>query len=199
MPIGARAAGVARSQAGLARALWWAVRGRTDVGPGDVSLPYNGLDRAVVWTIAGVGVVETVVVHVLVTWAPLRRPLLVLGVYGVLGVLALDRTMRQHPHLLRSGELLLRFGHFRTVRVPLAGLVGVRKHVSNAHKKTIESGDGGLSLSFMGGTNVELRFSPAIDVQADGRIFTVSRVSFSAQDPAAAVSLLRARVAGAER
>jgi hypothetical protein len=92
----ARAAG---KQAGLARALWWALRGRAAVGPDDVALAYDGLDRAVLWTIT-----------------------------------------------------------------------------------------------------VELRFSPAAEVDVDGRTHShsVERASFAAVDPAAAVTLLRARVATAE-
>lgn len=199
VPIGGRVAGTARSQAGLARALWWAVRGRTAVEAGDVALPYNGLDRAVLWTITAVAVVETAVVHVLVSWPPLRWSLLVLSVYGVLGLLAFDRTMRQQPHAVRGRELLLRSGHFRTVHVPLDDLAGVRTHVSNTHRKTLELDDGRIALSFMGGTNVELRFSPATAIELDDGTHRVEKVSFSAVDPAAAAAVLRARVASPER
>lgn len=164
-----------------------------------MALPYNGLDRAVVWTITAIGVLETVVVHVLVSRPPLRWSLFALGVYGVLGLVAFDLTMRQHPHVVRGGELLLRFGHFRTARVPLDDLARVRKYVSNAHQRTVEIGDGGLALSFMGGTTVELRFSPAAAVEVDGRTHIVERVSFPAVDPAAAMALLRARAVGPDR
>lgn len=194
-----RVAAFLRSQAGLARALWWWLRGRSSVGPDDVPLPYNGLDSAVIWTITAVGVLETVVVHVLVTWPPLRWPLLVLSVYGVLGLLAFDRTMRQHPHVLRSGALVLRSGHSRTVRVPLETLTGVRKDVRSEHPRTLEVDGDALALSFMGGTQVELRFSPAATVEVDGAAHAVERVSFAAQDPAAAVRLLREHVAAPER
>lgn len=187
-------AGFARRQAGLVRALWWGLRGRVDIGAGDVPLPYNGIDRAIVHTLAVVGVVETVIVHVLVSWPPLRWTLFVLSVYGVLGLIALDLTMRQHPHLLRAGELILRFGHLRSVRVPLDHLASVRKHVRNEHEKTVQLDDDGLALSFMGGTTVELRFSPPAEVEADGRSHLVDRVSFAAHDPAATVALLRTRV-----
>jgi hypothetical protein len=105
-------------------------------------------------------VVETVVVHVLVVWPPLRWSLLALSVYGVLGLVAFDCTTRQQPHVVRGGELLLRFGHFRTARVPLDDLAGVRKHVPDAHSKTLEVDDGGLALSFMGGANVDCGSHP---------------------------------------
>ena len=164
------------------------------MGPGDLPLPYNGPDRVLLYTITALGVLETVAVHVLVSWAPLRWPLLALGVYGVLGVVAFDCTLRQHPHLLRAGELVLRFGHFRSASVPLDRLASVRKRVQNGHRKTVEVGGDSLALSFMGGTNVELRFATPVDVEVDGVLRTVTRVCLSADDPGAAVALLRTRV-----
>jgi hypothetical protein len=191
-----RVVGAARNQFGLARAIWWGLRGRADVGDDDVALPYNGMDRAVLYTILVLGVLETVIVHVLVSWPPLRWTLFALGVYGVLGLVAFDLTMRQHPHLLRAGELVLRFGHFRSVRVPLENVTQVRKHVRNDHEKNVElhDGDDGVAVSFMGGTTVELGFSPPAEVEVDSRRRTAARVSFAVHDPVAAVALLRARV-----
>jgi hypothetical protein len=189
---------LAHGQAGLARALWWTVRGRADVGPGDLALPYNGPDKVLLYTLAVLSVLEVAIVHVLVSWSPLRWSLFAFGIYGVLGLVAFDGTLRQHPHLLRNGELLLRFGHFRSVRVPLAGLTSVRKHVTNEHKKTVETDGDGLALSFMGGTNVELRFSPPTTIELDGRLHDVTTVSFSADDPRAAVPLLSIRVPSPE-
>lgn len=190
---------LANGQAGLARALWWAVRGRVDVGPGDVAIPYNGPDRVLLWTLVVLSALEIAVVHLLVSWPPLRWSLFVLGLYGLLGLVAFDGTLRQHPHLLRDGGLVLRFGHFRTVRVPLDALVSVRKHVAGAHSRTVELADGALAVSFMGETHVELRFSPATAVEVDGRVPAVERVSFAAHDPAAAVALLRPRAGDTRR
>jgi hypothetical protein len=68
--------------------------------------------------------------------------------------------------------------------------------VRNEHKRTVELDGDGLALSFMGGTNVELRFEPPVEVEVDGGSRTVSRVSFSAHDPGAAVGLLRTRSRG---
>ena len=187
-----------RSQLGLGRSLWWALRRHEDVGPTDLALRYNGLDRAVLWTISALGVLEIGVVHVLVSWPVLRWTLFVIGVYGLLGFIAFHFTMCQHPHLLRSGELVLRFGHFRSVRVPLDHLAGVRKHVRNEHKKTVELDGDALALSFMGGTNVELRFSPKAEVELDGRPHFLSRVAFSVDDPGTTLAALRARTIAPE-
>ncbi len=183
-----------RSQAGLARALSWALRGRADVAPTDVALPYNGLDRAVLWTVTVLGVLETAIVHVLVSWPVLRWPLLVVSVYGLLAFVAFHFTMLQHPHLLRGDVLVLRFGHFRSARVPLDALVSVARNVDNGHKKNVALADDGLVVSFMGGTNVEVRFSPDAVVELDGKQHAVSRVSFLAEDPRRVATLLRAHV-----
>ena len=180
------------SQLGLARALWWAVRRREDVGPSDVPMPYNQLDRPVVWTIAGLGVVEIAVVHVLASWPPLRWSLFAAGVYGLLAFIAFDAAMRQHPHLLRARELVLRFGPFRSARIPLDCLVGVSKRVENAHRRNVTVDDGGAVFSFLGGTNVELRFSPPVPVTVAGVTHPVSRVAFLVADPAPAIARLRA-------
>ena len=195
MPLAPRSArSVARSQLGLARALWWALRGRADVGPADVALPYNGLDPAVLWTITVLGVLETAIVHVLVSWPVLRWPLLALSVYGLLGFVAFHFTMRQHPHLLRGDVLLLRFGHFRCARVPLDSLASVGRNVDNTHKRNVAVDGDVLTVAFMGGTSVELRFSPDAVVEVDGREHAVSRVCFLVEDPRAAATLLRAHV-----
>jgi hypothetical protein len=188
-----------RSQLGLGRALWWALRRREDVGPADVALRYNGPDRAVLWTISGLGVLEIGVVHTLVSWPVLRWTLFAVGVYGLLAFIGFHFTMCQHPHLLRSGALVLRFGHFRSARVPLDQLASVRKKVENAHKKNVALDGDGLALSFMGGTNVELTFSPAAEVEVDGRTHAVTTVALFTEDPAAAVVLLRARVPSPDR
>jgi hypothetical protein len=189
----------ARSQAGLARALWGTVRGRVDVGPEEVALPYHGPDRVLLWTLVVLSVLETAIVHVLVSWPPLRWTLLALGVYGLLAFVAFDGTLRQRPHLLRDREVVLRFGHFGTVRVPLDTLTSVRKHVTGEHKRTVEVDGDGLAVSFMGETHVELRFAPPAEAEVDGRTTEVTTVSFAAHDAGAAVSLLRARMPGPGR
>ena len=89
-----RATRLLRSQLGLARALWWAVRRRSDVGPADVAVPYNGPDRVLLCTLTVLAVLETAIVHVLVSWPVLRWALFVVSVYGVLGLIAFDGNLR---------------------------------------------------------------------------------------------------------
>ncbi len=44
-------AGWSRGEIGLWRALWWAVRGRRDVGPGELPLPYSDRFTVVQWAL----------------------------------------------------------------------------------------------------------------------------------------------------
>jgi hypothetical protein len=188
-----------RSEAGIARALWRAVRRRRAVEDGDVELPYTDRIGVLLWTTAGLGAVETTVVHLLVPWPAVRWVLLGLSVYGLLWVVGLALSLRQHPHVLRGGVLLLRFAHFRSTPVPLATLTGARRDVRTGHAHNVEWTDGALSLSVAGETSVELAFDPPVEVAVRGLSAAVARVRFFADDPRAAVRLLGERVVSGRR
>lgn len=185
-----------RTEGGIVRSLWWAARGRRAVEPDDVELRYTDRIGVLLWTTFGLGIVETAAVHLLVPWPTARWVLLAVSLYGLLWVLGLAFSLRQHPHVLRGDELLLRFGHFRTTRVPLAGLAGVRRDVRTEHKRNIELDAGTLALSVAGETTVELTFSSDVAVAVRDRAAHVQRVRFFADDPRAAVRLLTAQVGG---
>jgi hypothetical protein len=182
-----------RAEAGTARALWWAVRRRRDVGPDDVALQYTDRIAVMLWTTVGLGAVETTVVHLLVPWPSVRWVLLALSGYGLLWGVGLAFSLRQHPHLLRGEELLLRFAHFRSTPVPLAGLVAARLDVRTGCRHNVERLGETLSLSVAGETSVELAFDPYVEVGIRGRVERFSRVRFFADDPRAAVRLLGER------
>ena len=69
------------------RALWWVVRRRSDVGPGDVPLPFAGRFGLVLGAVTALGLLETAVVHVLLPWETARWVLLVVSVYALFWVL----------------------------------------------------------------------------------------------------------------
>lgn len=183
------------TEAGILRALWWGVRRRRAVEPADVVLPYTDRIGVMLWMTAGLGAVESAAVHLLVPWATVRWVLLGLSVYGLLWVVGLTFSLRQHPHVVRGSELLLRFGHFRTTRVSLTGLVGARRDIRTGHKHNVEIHEETLSLSVAGETSVELAFNPAAEVEVRGRIVRVTRVRFFADDPRTALRPLRERAA----
>ncbi len=185
---------LARAEMGLLRSLWWAVRGRRAVAPGEVPLSYSDRFTVMLWAICCLGVLELGVVHVLTArWPAIRWTLFALGVYALLWVIGFGLSLRQHPHLLRNGELVLRFGHFRSTRLPLAGLVAVRHGAVSGHERNLVLGDDGLVMAVMGDTSVDLRFDPAVQVQVAGRVRPLSRISFYTDDPRGVARLLRAR------
>jgi hypothetical protein len=188
---------LARAEAGVVRSLWWAVRRCSDVGPGDLPLPYAGRFRLVLGALAVLGALETAVVHVLLPWQTARWVLLAVSLYALLWVLGSGLSLFQHPHLLRDDELVLRFGHLRSVAVPLAGLVAVRRSVRSGHEKVLRRDGDRLVLSVMGDTDVELRFDPPVRVA--GQDEPVIRVAFWVDDPQAVVRLLRDRAVPAGR
>src|SRR5215218_8893391 len=191
---------LADAEIGLWRALWWAVRGRRDVGPGDLPIPYADRFTVLTWAICCLGVLELGVVHVLTArWPVARWALFALGVYALLWMLAFSLSLRQRPHLLRDGELLLRFGHFRTTAVPLADLVSVTGSVVAGHKRTVVLDGDRLALPVMSDTDVELRFDPPVAVEVKGRSIELSAIAFYADEPRTVVPLLRARVLSPER
>lgn len=188
---------MARAEAGVFRALWWAARRRSAVGPRDVPLPYAGRFGLVLGAVTALGVLETAVVHVLLPWETARWVLFAVSLYALVWVLGSGLSLFQHPHLLRADELVLRFGHLRTVAVPLAGLVAVRRSVASEHAKVLLRDGDRLVLSVMGDTDVELRFDPPVRVA--GQAEPVRRVAFWVDDPQAVVRLLRDRAVPAGR
>jgi hypothetical protein len=184
---------VVRSEAGIVRAYWWAVRSRRAVAAGEVALPYSGRFGVVIGGMAGIGAIELGVVHVLLrSWPVARWTLFALGLYALVWSVGFGLSLRQHPHLVRDGELVLRFGHLRSTAVPLAHLVAVRRAVDPQHRRTVVLDGDRLALSVLGETTVELRFDPPVQVAGQPR--PVGRVAFFADDPAAAVRELRGRV-----
>jgi hypothetical protein len=180
-----------RAEAGVIRALWWAVRRRSAVGPDDVPLPYAGRFGLVLGAVTALGVLETAVVHVLLPWEIARWVLLVVSSYGLVWVLGSGLSLFQHPHVLRDGELVLRSGHLHSIAVPLAGLVAVRRSMESEHGRTVVRNGDRLVLSVMGDTDVELRFDPPVHVA--GQDEPVARVAFWVDDPRTVVGLLRER------
>ena len=175
-------------------AFWWAVCGRTATEPGDVVLPYEERSTVVLWTVGLLGLLEVGVVHVLTaSWPVVRWGLFVVGVLGLVGFLGWGLSLRQRPHVVRRGALVLRSGSTHEVQVPLPTLASVRRRVVGEHRRILDVDDGRLALSFMGDTNVELRFDPPVPVA--GQDDPVARVAFWVDDPTAALRLLRERTA----
>jgi hypothetical protein len=158
-------------------------------------LPYADRFTVLLWAVSLLGLLEVGVVHLLTArWPVVRWPLLVLGVVGLVGFLVFGRGLRRSPHRLDGETLVLRSGPRRSVRLPLDTLVAVRKHVVAGHRRVIGLEGDELVVSVMGDTDVELRFDPPAQTVVRGALARVARAHFYADDPAAAVRLLRQRM-----
>jgi hypothetical protein len=184
---------LATAEIGLFRSLWWAVRRRRAVSQGDIALPYSDRFTVMLGAVCCLGVLELGVVHVLAArWPAVQWVLFGIGVYAVLWFLGFGLALRQHPHLLRGEELVLRFGHFRAVHIPIEHLVAVRTGATSGHRRNIVLGDGELALPVMGDTNLELRFEPPVEVEVKCGRHALSRISCYVDAPRQAAGLLRA-------
>jgi hypothetical protein len=180
------------AEIGLWQSLWWGVRRRRDVRPGELPVSYGDRFTVMLWAICGLGALELVVVHLLTAqWPVVRWSLLALGVYALLWVVGFGLSLRQRPHLLRADELVLRFGHVRSVRVPLNRLASVTTGAAG-HTRNLELDGDSMAMSVMGDTNVELRFFPPVEVDVAGRIRELARIRCYADGPREAASALRA-------
>lgn len=187
---------LAEAEIGLWCSLWWAVRRRRAVAPDEVAISYSDRFTVMLWAVCCLGGLELVVVHALTArWPVVRWTLFVLGIYALVWFVSFGLSLRQRPHVLAGDDLVLRFGHFRTVRVPLDRIATVRRAVVSGHRRNLVLGGGDLTMSVMGDTNVELRLEPAAEVEVAGAVHTISRVALYADDPRSVVSLLGARAA----
>jgi hypothetical protein len=114
------------------------------------------------------------------------------GGLALLWVLGFGFSLRQHPHLLRNDELVLRFGHFGSVRVPLEHLTAVRGGAATGHERNLGLDREALTMAVMGDTNLELRFEPSVELAVGGVMRSFTRIAFYVDDPRTATRLLRA-------
>jgi hypothetical protein len=185
---------LAEAEIGLWRSLWWGVRRRRDVPAGELPVSYGDRLTVMLWAISGLGALELAVVHVLTAqWPVVRWSLFALGSYALLWVVGFGLSLRQRPHLLRADELVLRFGHVRSVRVPLQQLASVTTGAAG-HKRNLELDGDSMAMSVMGDTNVELRFSPPVEVDVASGIRELARIRCYADEPRDAASALRNHV-----
>ena len=147
------------------------------------------------WAVSCLGVLEVGVVHVLTAgWPLLRWILFGLGVLSLVAFLAFGLSLRQHPHLLRDDDVVLRFGSAHSVRVDLEPLTAAQTAVETGHKRNLVLADHRLTMAVMGDSNVELHFDPPVEVEVKGRTHHLARISFWVDDPRGVVRQLRARI-----
>lgn len=176
------------------RSIWlWARRRAHGVGPGDHAAGYTAAQSAMMWSLIGLSVVETVALAFLIPWPVVHLVLLVLGVYGTVFMVGMQAACVVRPHVAGAdGSLRLRYGALFDLRIPAGDIVRVRidrrfppGSLITAHE------DGSVDLAVGGQTNVAVDLvSPVTYVRPLGRTGTARTVRFHADDPRAVVAAL---------
>jgi len=181
----------------------WIVR-RPDVPAGTEPIGYSRLVAPMLWLWIFGSAVEVVVLDVLLSrwWTPLRVPLLVLGVWGLVWMLGMMAAYRVRPHLLGEDTLQVRDGIHARVDVPLERIAAVRsvEHelpglLRSVHVEGEEPG--ALLLVGVGSrTNLELVLTEPTTLQTPRGPATVSRVGMWVDEPRDVAGVLRPLLSG---
>ena len=142
---------------------------------------------------------EVVVLDVLLSrwWTPLRIPLLVVGIWGLVWMLGMLAAYRTRPHLLGETSLQVRDGIHARVDVPLARIASVRSvdHELPGLLKSVHvegEGDDAILLIGVGSrTNLELVLTAPTTLVAPHGPSTVARVGLWVDEPREVAALLR--------
>ena len=185
----------------------WIAR-RPEVPQGTVPIGYSRLVAPVLWLWIFGSAVEVVVLDVVLSrwWAPLRVPLLVVGVWGLMWMLGMMAAYRVRPHLLGEHALQVRDGIHARVDVPLARIAGIRRveHelpgiLRTVHLEGLEGSEGEepgtLLLVGVGSrTNLEVALAGPTRLETPHGPTTATRVGLWVDEPREVAELVRRRL-----
>jgi hypothetical protein len=182
----------------------WVAR-RPELPHGTVPIGYSRLVAPVLWLWIFGSAVEVVVLDVVLSrwWAPLRVPLLVLGLWGLMWMLGMMAAYRVRPHLLGDHCLLVRDGIHARVEIPLERIAGIRRveHelpgiLRSVHCEQVE-GEEAEALLLVGvssRTNLELVLTGPTRLETPHGPATVTRVGLWVDEPREVAELVRRRL-----
>ncbi|MER5991755.1 hypothetical protein [Streptomyces viridosporus] len=158
----------------------WGAR-RTHGVRGGRAFGYAQGQAAVMFGLAFVCVVETVVMSVLLRGRPtVHAVVLLLDVYTVVIVVALHAASVVRPHVLDAGALRIRRATHVDLRIPRERIASVRRETRMTH----EQADGELHVDVGSRTSVTVHLTePVTHVTFFGRRREVRVVRFHADDP----------------
>ncbi|WP_222266210.1 hypothetical protein [Modestobacter marinus] len=184
-----------RAEVGLWQSLWWAVRRRRAVTPGQTAFSATSRIGVMLWATIALTPVEMAAVHVLLPWQSVRVVVLVVSLVSLVWMVGFALALQQRPHVLDSERLIVRFGSLREVVVRLADVVDARAATTVDHRRSLEVADRRVALSVLGESSVRLQLRPGAAVGLDGGSVAAEQVLFFADDPRGLVRALRALVA----
>lgn len=180
----------------------WIAR-RPDVPAGTTPIGYSRLVAPMLWLWIFGSATEVVVLDLLLSrwWTPLRIPLLVVGVWGVVWMLGMLAAYRTRPHLLGEDSFQVRDGIHARVDVPLARIASVRSadHDLPGLMRSVHvegEGDDAILLVGVGSrTNLELVLTGPTTVATPQGPTTVGRVGLWVDEPREIAAVLRQAIA----
>ncbi|MEV0349598.1 hypothetical protein AB0H88_27820 [Nonomuraea sp. NPDC050680] len=183
---------------GMVSLALWVARRRHGVPYGATALSYSRAQTTTMMIFLFAMVVELIVAEILLRafGAPvgLRTVVLVADAYTVLIVLAAIAACVTRPHVVSADEVRIRYGAFFDLRVPRERIVQVR-HVRNFNENgTIKVEGDRLVVAVASQTNLILELTEPISaVRPLGRRAEARVIRFFADDPSAAIHVLRPR------
>ena len=176
----------------------WIAR-RPGVPAGTTPIGYSRLVAPMLWLWIFGSATEVVVLDVLLSrwWTPLRIPLLVVGIWGLVWMLGMLAAYRTRPHLLGETSLQVRDGIHARVDVPLARIASVRSvdHELPGLLKSVHvegEGDGAILLIGVGSrTSLELVLTGPTTLETPHGPTTIARVGLWVDEPREVAALLR--------
>ncbi|MFJ4768780.1 hypothetical protein ACIP88_06660 [Streptomyces uncialis] len=171
----------------------WAARRTHGVGADGRAFGYARGQAAMVYGIAFACLVETVGISYLLRDLPVAHAvMLVLDVYTLLTILALQSAAVTHPHVLTGHSLRIRRGVTVDLLVPLADLTAVRRELRTSPDRR----PGTLTLDIGAITNVTVELAaPVTRITLLGRTERITTVRLYAEDPDTLAHELRSRQA----
>ncbi|MEV6393747.1 hypothetical protein AB0M39_03020 [Streptomyces sp. NPDC051907] len=177
----------------------WMLRRRHGVGAGALAVAYTGPQTAMMWGFVFVSVIETIALAVLIPWPLAHAITLVVDVYGVLLLVAMQAACVTRPHVVGAdGSLRIRYGALFDLRIRPEDIVHARVDRRFPDGRLIQAReDGSLDLIVAGQTTVAVELAgPVTYVRPLGRTGSAHTIRFHADDPKALVAALaQARLA----
>lgn len=192
--IGERLWGFITAEFALIGSIARLIARRPDVPDGARGYTYHRQSAPMMWTMVGLVVIETAVVHLVVPWDIIRLVLLVLSLYSLIWIVGFIAGFMVRPHLMTDSELVIRHGPKKILVIPVADIerIQTKRRDLSGTRSIRYVADSGLHLAQGGQTNLDVTLTKPINgvPQAVGQ--PVGRVSFWADDPGDLVRGVRA-------